>query len=69
VTTFEAVRRDTAVALLRDPAHAAADSIWLPGRHVCAISNRLVVFSLPTVTLDCEALRNPTPVTVAAPRP
>ena len=58
VVTLEAARLDTAVALLRDPAYAGADSIWLPGRRACPVSNRLVVFALPAAALRCDLLRN-----------
>jgi len=57
VVTLEQARQDSAVALLRDPAYAAADAIWLPGRRVCPISNRLVVFAVPSATLRCDLLR------------
>jgi hypothetical protein len=57
VVTLEQARLDTAVALLRDPAYAAADSIWLPGRRACPVSNRLVVFAVPSAALRCDLLR------------
>jgi len=57
VVSLEEARHDTAVALLRDPAYASADSIWLPGRRACPVSNRLVVFAVPSAALRCDLLR------------
>ena len=53
----EQVRADSAVALLRDPALAGADSVWLPGRTPCPLSGRLVIFTRPPSVLPCGALR------------
>lgn len=66
VVTLEQARSDTAVALLRDPSQAVADSIWFPGRRPCAISNRLVVFAIPAAALRCDVVRADAQ---AAPRP
>ncbi|MBA4072738.1 MAG: hypothetical protein C0497_13010 [Gemmatimonas sp.] len=51
------VRAWPVVALLRDAAYVAADTIWLPGWQPCPLSNRLVVLAAPPVPLDCAALR------------
>lgn len=55
--SLEAARTASAVALLRDPMHAAADSIWLPGRQACPLSDRLSVFTLPLAPVTCAMLR------------
>ncbi len=53
----EALNAAPVVALLRAPVHAAADSLWLPGRQACPLSNRLVVYSLPSAPVACADLQ------------
>jgi hypothetical protein len=58
VTTLEAVRSDSVVALMRDASYAAADTVWLPGRQGCPISPRLVAYVLPRAPISCEQLQS-----------
>lgn len=57
VISAEEARTRASVALLRDPAQSAADTLWFPGRSACALSARLVVFSQPATAPPCGALR------------
>ena len=43
------VRTWPVVALLRDAAYLAADTIWFPGWQPCPLSDRLVVYAAPSV--------------------
>ncbi len=45
------------VALLRDVATSAADTLWFPGRAACPLSSRLVVFAPLDSAASCGALQ------------
>lgn len=57
VVSAERARTLQAVALLRDSALSAADTLWLPGRTACPLSPRLVVYSQPSSAAPCDLLR------------
>ncbi|MFA6166820.1 MAG: glycosyltransferase family 39 protein [Gemmatimonadaceae bacterium] len=61
--TVAQARALSAVALLRDAAYLAADTIWFPGWRPCPLSDRLIVYAAPSppsgpsTSPDCAALR------------
>ena len=57
VITAGEARANPAVALLRDAALSAADTLWFPGRSACPLSARLVVYSRPEAATPCPALQ------------
>lgn len=61
VISAEEARARASVALIRDAARAAEDSLWFPGRRACPLSARLVVFTTPEVTVPCSTLQASSP--------
>lgn len=57
VISAEVARTTPVVALLRDSALSAADTIWFPGRTPCPLSSRLVVYSQPALATPCDVLQ------------
>ncbi len=57
VVGIEAARAQPVVAVLRDPSLAPTDSLWFPGRRVCALSPRLVAYARPGAAPSCDALQ------------
>jgi len=57
VVSADDARTLTSVALLRDAAESASDTLWFPGRSRCALSSRLVVYSQPATAPPCAGLR------------
>ncbi len=57
VISAEEARTAPAVALLRDAALSAADTLWFPGRIACPLSPRLVVYSQPALATPCDVLQ------------
>ena len=57
VIAAEEARTIPAVAVLRDSALSAADTLWFPGRIACPLSSRLVVYSRPGAAAPCDVLQ------------